>query len=152
MSQKQQKPGQQKPDFCDEVSVVINSLLSWCERRERLLMTEAGVTSVELRALKAVGSGKLPMRKLARQLELSPSRVTRVVDSLSRKQMIRREQCPDDRRLCKVSLSQQGQEAMARGEQVGRSFHEQAASKLSEEEKERILAALNRFISLIQGG
>lgn len=142
----------QKPDFCDEVAVVINSLLSWCEKRERLLVTGAGVTSVELRALKAVGPDKLPMRKLACQLGLSPSRVTRVVDSLSRKRMIRREQCPDDRRLCKVSLSPQGREAMVRGEQVGRSFHEQAAFRMSDEEKEAILAALNRFISLIQEG
>lgn len=140
-----------KSDFCEEVTAITNALLSWCEKREHLLIAEAGVTSVELRALEAVGSEKLPMRKLAQQLGLSPSRVTRVVDSLSRKQMIQREQCPDDRRLCKVSLSRQGKQALAKGGDVGRAFQEQAASSLNEEEKEAIMAALNRFVSLIQG-
>ncbi|MGD0153408.1 MAG: hypothetical protein ABSC17_06560, partial [Thermacetogeniaceae bacterium] len=81
---------------------------------------------------------------------LSPSRVTRVVDSLSRKLMIRREQCQEDRRLCKVSLSRQGQQDLAKGEQAGRAFQEQAASRLNEEERVLILAALNRFVSLIR--
>ncbi|MGD0153466.1 MAG: MarR family transcriptional regulator, partial [Thermacetogeniaceae bacterium] len=108
--------GQPKPDFCQEVTAITNALLSWCAQREHQLVAEAGVTSVELRALQAVGSDQLPMRKLAQQLGLSPSRVTRVVDSLSRKLMIRREQCQEDRRLCKVSLSRQGQQALAKGE------------------------------------
>ncbi len=142
--------GRPRPDFCQEVTAITNALLSWCAQREHLLVGEAGVTSVELRALQAVDHDQLPMRQLAQQLGLSPSRMTRVVDSLSRKLMIQREHCPEDRRLCKVSLSRQGQQALAKGEQVGRAFQEQAASSLNEEEREIILAALNRFVSLIQ--
>lgn len=140
-----------KRDFCKQVTTITNALLNWCEKKERLLITETGATSVELRALQAVGTEKLPMRRLAQQMELSPSRATRIVDSLSRKQLIQREQCPDDRRLCKVSLTRQGKQALTKGEQVERSFQEQAASSLTEEEMEALVASLNRFVSLIQG-
>ncbi len=137
-------------DFCDEINSITGALLNWCKKREHLLIAEAGVTSVELRALRAVGSERVPMLKLARQLGLSPSRVTRVIDSLSRKQLIQREQCTSDRRLCEASLTGLGAQALARGELVSRSFQEQAASSLNEQEKQTIVDALNRFVSLIQ--
>ncbi len=85
--------------FCWEVAELVDELLQICRKKEKRLLQAAGVTAVELRALRSLKDGKRTMRQLAEELRLSPSRVTRVVDSLCRKNLIRREDCPDDRRL-----------------------------------------------------
>lgn len=139
-------------DFCREVTELVDALLHLCQRKEKHLLQEAGITSVELRALRAVKEKSRTMRDLAQLLGLSPSRVTRVVDSLSRKNLIRREDCPEDRRLCPVVLTPEGAESLKLGEDVVYRFQEQATKSLSDEEKKEILRMLRRLVKAMKEG
>lgn len=139
-------------DFCQEMMELTNAFLLCCQQKEQLLQQEAGITSVELRALRALAERALPMRELARALELSPSRMTRVADSLEQKKLVHRKRCPEDRRLCPVALTPQGREALARGEGVLRCFQEQVKGLLKEEERALVLRVLREFIAAFRQG
>ena len=54
-------------------------------------------------------SGRLRMCDLAERLHLSPSGLTRRIDSLVRNGLVRREQAPDDRRVIWAVLTPDGQ-------------------------------------------
>jgi DNA-binding MarR family transcriptional regulator len=139
-------------DFCREMSALTDSLLKLCQHREQTLVQAAGITSVELRTLQLLESGRHTMRELAKALDLSPSRVTRVADSLEGKGLLQREQQLDDRRFCPVSLTKRGAEASQQGERVLHDFQEQVAGGLTEGEQEMIIQALHRFLSAFQRG
>ncbi|MGB9792645.1 MAG: MarR family winged helix-turn-helix transcriptional regulator [Thermacetogeniaceae bacterium] len=139
-------------DFCREVAELVDELLQLCQKREKHLLQNAGITSVELRALRFLGEGKRTMRELAKGLRLSPSRVTRVVDSLSRKNLIRREDCPEDRRLCPVSLTDEGAERLRQGEEAVYRFQREATRFLSDEEKAEVKRVLGRFVEAMKRG
>jgi len=142
----------QSGDFCREITALTDALLHLCQRKEKHLLKHAGITSVELRALQAVEEKRQTMRELAQHLRLSPSRVTRVVDSLSRKNLIKREDCPDDRRLCPVVLTPEGVECLKLGEEVLYRFQEQVTSCLAEEEKQEVVSMLRRFVKAMEKG
>jgi DNA-binding MarR family transcriptional regulator len=60
-----------------------------------------------LRALRE--NGGLSMGALAEQMRLSISTMTRVVDQLERKTLVRRVRSPLDRRVCEVATTRRGQ-------------------------------------------
>lgn len=138
--------------FCWEVAELVDELLQICRKKEKRLLQAAGVTAVELRALRSLKDGKRTMRQLAEELRLSPSRVTRVVDSLCRKNLIRREDCPDDRRLCPVSLTAEGAERLRQGEDAVYRFQREATRFLSDEEKAEVKRVLERLVEAMKRG
>lgn len=58
-------------------------------------------------------SCRLRMSDLAAQTDLSTSGITRIVDRLERRGLIRRDLPPEDRRGCAAVLTDQGHEALA---------------------------------------
>jgi DNA-binding MarR family transcriptional regulator len=56
--------------------------------------------------------GRLRMTELAREVVLSPSGLTHLVDRLERRELLRREQDPDDRRGSLAVLTQTGLELL----------------------------------------
>ncbi|MDH7577135.1 MAG: MarR family transcriptional regulator [Bacillota bacterium] len=139
-------------EFCQEMMELINVLLQCCQKKEQLLQQEARITSVELKALQALAEKPRPMRELAGLLELSPSRITRLADGLARKNLLLRERCSEDRRLCPVAITPRGREALARGEEVLRLFQQQVKVNLKEEDRTRVLQALKSFATAFRRG
>ena len=77
---------------------------------EEELKKETGLSFNDALLLCAVNKGVYEPSALAKELELSPSRLTRVLDSLENRKLIIRELSSSDRRSMKVSLSESGRE------------------------------------------
>src|SRR5512134_1663362 len=85
------------------------SLLANCQEKEERLAEIHGLTQAEFRCLRLFGSDEsVNNKKIAERMSLSPSRLTRIIDGLVKKEYINREIDPADRRNMRVTLSRRG--------------------------------------------
>jgi DNA-binding MarR family transcriptional regulator len=96
--------------------------------------------------------GRLRMSELANAVLLSRSGVTRLVDRMVRAGLLRREQCPEDRRALYAALTPEGTRALKRARPVHlRGVAEHFARHLSDEEAKTLAAALGRMSTSPEG-
>jgi len=85
------------------------SLLQRCQEKEARLAEEHGLFHAEFRCLRLMGpEGSLNNKDIAERMNLSPSRITRIMDGLVKKGYMQREINKGDRRNMKISLSRRG--------------------------------------------
>ena len=85
------------------------NLLIRCQVKEEWLATQRGLFQAEFKCLRIFGSDKsLTCKEIANRMNLSRSRITRVIDGLVKKGYVSRELDPTDRRNMKVTLSRRG--------------------------------------------
>ena len=84
-------------------------LIPKCQAKEDWLAEERGLFQAEFKCLRLFGSEKnLNNKEIANRMNLSQSRLTRIVDGLVQKGYLNREIDQADRRNIKVSLSRRG--------------------------------------------
>lgn len=92
-------------DFC-AIRSLITDLQAAEERFSRLM----GMTLTQASMLCAVHHGLCEPRRLQEELKLTPSRVTRLADSLEKKGLIERLPASDDRRSVMLRLTPDGKD------------------------------------------
>jgi DNA-binding MarR family transcriptional regulator len=99
----------------DELARTFRRLTRAAERVESQALAAAGMPRAQAHALLAVASMARPaMAMVARELDLAPSTVTRLLDPLVRRGLVRREADPDDRRVIVVALTAAGRQTAER--------------------------------------
>jgi len=85
------------------------SLLARCQEKEAWLAEEHDLFQAELKCLRLFGADEnLNNKEIAKRMDLSPSRLTRIIDGLVRRRYMQREIDPKDRRNMRVFLSRRG--------------------------------------------
>ncbi len=85
------------------------NLLASCQEKEVRLADQYGLTQAEFRCLRLFNADEsLNNKQIAERMNLSPSRLTRIIDGLVKKEYISREIDLSDRRNMKVTLSKKG--------------------------------------------
>ncbi len=85
------------------------SLLARCQEREAWLAEEYGLFQAEFKCLRLFGSNEsLNNTQISERMKLSPSRLTRIIDTLVQKGYMKREIDQYDRRNMRVFLSRRG--------------------------------------------
>jgi DNA-binding MarR family transcriptional regulator len=85
------------------------TLLSTCQQKESILAEQYGLTQSEFRCLKMFDKKETINNKtIAKRMNLSASRLTRIIDGLVAKGYTEREINPSDRRNMDVNLSKKG--------------------------------------------
>jgi DNA-binding MarR family transcriptional regulator len=93
----------------DDLARAMRRLGRAAERLETAALKSAGLPRAQGQALIAIGTMARPtMAMLARELDLAPSTATRLLDPLAKRDLIRRENHPEDRRVVVVSLTAAG--------------------------------------------
>jgi DNA-binding MarR family transcriptional regulator len=116
---------------------------------DRELVAEQGlpITFFDVLAQLSRAGGRLRMSKLADAVLLSRSGVTRLVDRMVRAGLVRREQCPEDRRSLYATLTPKGERALAEALPVHfRGIAHHFGRHLSDEEAKALAAALGRML------
>ncbi len=118
----------------------ITSVLD-AELRESHQLTWAEY-DVLLRLAKATDR-TLTMTELARRIMISPSGLTRVVDGLEKRSLVKRSRSADDARVVSASLTEAGRDKVRRAGQTHlRGIREHFTSRLSNAQLREIAAAL----------
>jgi DNA-binding MarR family transcriptional regulator len=116
---------------------------------ERELESEQGLPIAfydVLVVLSEADQGRLRMSELAKRVVLSRSGVTRLVDRMEREGLVRREQCPADRRGYETVITDQGRRVLKQAWPVhARGVAEHFARHLSGKEADVIADALGRM-------
>jgi DNA-binding MarR family transcriptional regulator len=116
---------------------------------ERELESERGLPIAfydVLVVLSEADGGRLRMSELARRVVLSRSGVTRLVDRMEREGLVRREQCPADRRGYETVITAEGREVLRKAWPVhARGVAEHFARHLTKEDAEVVAEALGRM-------
>ena len=88
----------------------IIELIKKYQFRDRNEITNFGISVSQCYVLETLHfQGALTMKKLAEQMHLTISTITRVVDQLERKNLVRRKQHPEDSRVRMIKLTSKGE-------------------------------------------
>ena len=115
----------------------------FCDRRE---ICCHGISVSQYYALAALEeAGKLTMGELAKQMHLTVSTMTRIVDQLVGKGLVHRWMDSQDHRVCDVALTQQGRSLL--GEITGELLETEKAIfySIHPEERETLIVALRKL-------
>lgn len=94
-----------------EVLIALRRIMRAIDLHSKRLERSAGLTVPQILVLQALAeSGGLQVSELARRVSLSQATVTSILDRLTRKQVLRRDQDRPDRRVVTVSLTEAGRE------------------------------------------
>jgi DNA-binding MarR family transcriptional regulator len=122
------------------------------ERLESQAMAGAGLPRAQAHALLAVASMARPaMTMLARELDLAPSTVTRLLDPLVRRGLVRRGSAPDDRRVVVLDLTAAGRQAVKRlTSDLERAYARVGSAASAAGGRRRLLAAARELATALE--
>jgi DNA-binding MarR family transcriptional regulator len=107
-----------------------------------------GLTMTQLRVLFMLRADEgLSAGALAERLSVTPSTLTRIMDRLVRNHLVRREVGPDDRRLVRHFLTEQGLRTVAELERMGRERAYRMFDRLSQEQLRSLIEALEHLVA-----
>lgn len=125
-------------------------LLKTADRLRRLaggVVEPFGISNQQynvLRILRGTGEEGLPTLEIAdRLIEQAPG-ITRLLDRLEKKKLIRRRRCSEDRRQVLCWITPAGMELLARLDKPAEKFGRQALNMLSEKELRALVGILDR--------
>jgi len=127
------------------------SLLANCQEKEVHLAELHGLTQAEFRCLRLFGSDEsLNNKTIAERMNLSPSRLTRIIDGLVKKRYIRRNIDSNDRRNMKVNLSTKGKALVQQLNKAYVDIHEEILLDIDSSQHEQLIVAMTHLLEALE--
>lgn len=127
------------------------SLLANCQEKEVHLAELHGLTQAEFRCLRLFGTDEsLNNKTIAERMNLSPSRLTRIIDGLVKKRYIRRNIDPNDRRNMKVNLSKKGKSLVQQLNKAYVDIHEEILLDIDPSQHEQLIVAMTHLLEALE--
>jgi DNA-binding MarR family transcriptional regulator len=118
---------------------------------ERAALRDQATTRAQAHALLTIQAMARPsMAMLARELDLAPSTVTRLIDPLVRQGLVERQPDPDDRRVVGVVLTAAGRRTLRSLEQSLHAAYAALAAAIPPSEQSRTLELLGHLRQAIE--
>lgn len=127
------------------------NLLANCQEKEVHLAELHGLTQAEFRCLRLFGSDEsLNNKTIAERMNLSPSRLTRIIDGLVKKGYIRREIDSNDRRNMKVNLSSRGKSLVLQLNKAYIDIHYEILQDIDPSQHEQLITAMTHLLEALE--
>ena len=133
-------------DRARQTLALLPILRQWVTARVHWAGADAGLSLRQYAALSGIRQGASSPGDLARLWQVTPAVITGVIDRLERRDLVRREPDPDDRRRLRLALTDAG---LAASMLVERALTEELAVQLAKASP-RELAELGRALDLLQ--
>ena len=129
--------------FANDIQRLTCDLAGYYAICDRVCVEELGVTASQGYILLALPeTGSVTMNDLSVRMKLANSTMTRMVDQLIRKGMLTREPDPEDRRIVRVRLTEQGQDVKIRLKKTMQGLFTQILEDIPDGNREQILRSL----------
>jgi DNA-binding MarR family transcriptional regulator len=115
------------------------------------LWQEAQITLTQLSVLRELRQGPRNAGKLAEKSGLSPTSITRLVDRLESRGLVRRRRQAEDRRLVDVELEPAGERLMGQIKVFRGTTLHQAVEAMSSDRKRQLITALRALVESARG-
>ena len=127
------------------------SLLANCQEKEVHLTELHGLTQAEFRCLRLFGTDEsLNNKTIAERMNLSPSRLTRIIDGLVKKEYIQREIDPNDRRNMRVNLSNRGKSLVQQLNKAYVDIHAEILQDIDPSQHESLITAMTHLLEALE--
>jgi len=133
-------------DCARQTMALLPTLRKWVTARVHCAGADAGLSLRQYAALHGIRQGASSPGELARLWQVTPAVITGIIDRLERRELVRREPDPDDRRRLRLALTDTGLAASAH---VERALTEELAAQLATATPQE-LAELGRALELLQ--
>ena len=115
------------------------------------LKEKYGLNSSQLTCLDFLNrSGSQSISELGKQMDLSPSMLTNIIDQLENRMLVKRVRSDKDRRVIKIEMTEHGQAILKQAPTFLHKKLEHNLSKLSNKEKGSILVSLQTLVSSLE--
>jgi DNA-binding MarR family transcriptional regulator len=133
-----------------EIFTKLRKILKAVDMYSFILREKHNISASQLSCLLALGNqGSISQSKLAKEVSLSPSMITGIVDQLEKKNLVERVRDPSDRRVILLKMTESGAKKL---QQAPLSFQKKLADSLihyDPEKKKRIDEGLTHLLTLI---
>jgi DNA-binding MarR family transcriptional regulator len=114
------------------------------------LKEKVGLSASQLSCLLVLDkAGPLSLSKLSKNVSLSPSMITGIVDQLEKKELVKRERSSSDRRVIQIQLTARGRARLTDAPLSFQEYVMEGLKRLSETEKNEINGGLQKLVSVI---
>ena len=126
-------------------------LLANCQEKEARLAEKYGLTQSEFRCLRLFNKNDvLNNKQIAERMNLSPSRLTRIIDGLVAKNYIIRQIEPSDRRNMKVELSKRGKVIVQKLNDAYVKIHQEILEDINKSQHKPLISAMENLLVALQ--
>jgi DNA-binding MarR family transcriptional regulator len=126
-------------------------LLANCQEKEARLAEKYGLTQSEFRCLRLFNRNDILNNKMvAERMNLSPSRLTRIIDGLVAKEYIIRQIEPSDRRNMKVELSKLGKVIVQKLNDAYVNIHSEILEDIDRSQHKPLISAMENLLVALQ--
>ena len=127
------------------------NLLARCQEKESHLAEEHNLLEAELKCLRLMSSEEsLNNKDVSEKMNLSPSRITRIMDGLVKKGYMTREINKSDRRNMILSLSKKGKNLTNKLNTAFIEIHREILKEIDESQHESLLVAMENLQSAVE--
>lgn len=127
------------------------SLLANCQEKEIRLAEAHKLTQAEFRCLRLFGAEEsVNNKQIAERMNLSPSRLTRIIDGLVQKEYVLREIDPSDRRNMRVFLSKRGMALVQQLNNAYLNIHREILQDIDEAQHRPLITAMTHLLSALE--
>ncbi|MDP3149152.1 MAG: MarR family transcriptional regulator [Ignavibacteria bacterium] len=126
-------------------------LLSSCHEKEERLATQQYLTLAEFRCLRQINEiENINNKEIAERMDLSASRLTRIIDGLVAKGYVIREIEPNDRRNMRLYLSENGKEFTRKLNDAYVDIHAQILGDIETGQHKPLITAMTGLLSAVE--
>ena len=127
------------------------SLLAGCQEKEAWLAEQHGLFQAEFKCLRQFGSKEsLNNTQISKRMNLSPSRLTRIIEGKIKKGYMQREIDLSDRRNMIVTLSRRGKIFTNKLNRAFIEVHEEILQDIEATQHEPLIIAMEHLLSAIE--
>jgi DNA-binding MarR family transcriptional regulator len=127
------------------------TLLSTCQQKEGILAEQYGLTQSEFRCLKMFDKKEtINNKNIAKRMNLSASRLTRIIDGLVAKGYTEREINPSDRRNMDVNLSKKGTNLVQKLDLAYINIHKELLEDIEESQHKPLIYAMTNLLGAME--
>lgn len=144
-------PTKQPNKAAAEIAELTFQLLASCQEKEERLSEQLKITVSEFRCLRAFrGDRELPIKTLVNRINLSGSRLTRILETLEHKGYLLRTIGLKDRRSINVSLSKKGIELSNKLEERYLQIHEEILTGIPKDMHMPLIGGLQKMLFALE--
>lgn len=132
--------------FAQIIAELTYELEKTCNKKEAFFCNSKGLSPMEFRCLRYLVNNDFPLVKdLAKELRVTPPRITTILNKLEEKNIIERKIDASDRRVIKVSLNRYGNDFAKKICSEYIEFHEKILETMDKDKLSPLLENLNGF-------
>lgn len=130
---------------------ITSRLFANCNEKESLHAAQYGISTGEFRCIKILAEKKqLNVNQMAHEMSLTSSRVTRIVDGLVAKKLVRRVSDKTDRRVFNLFLTPKGEELAQQCIKDHIKIHEEIIAHIPEEYHHQMIQLLEQLNQAVE--